>query len=75
MNKIYILSVNGERIYFYGELVEENYDKIQHICKQITVESTEKNVDKICNLFFYKVLSELNLVLIKLPIKHIFRIE
>ena len=72
MKKLYALSFRGKMVYFLGDVGEEWYDQIEQIGNAIDRTMT---LEAFCVVFSQKVLSELNIELIKCPVTHIFRIR
>ena len=72
MKELYALSYRGRMMYFSGEVPEELYDLIEQMGN--TIDKT-LSFEDFCKVFSKRVLSELNIELIRCPVTHIFRVR
>ena len=72
MKELYALSFRGRMMYFSGQVPEELYDQIEQMANTV---DKALSFDDFCKVFSKRVLSELNIELIKFPVAHIFRVR
>lgn len=76
MNKvnIYILTIMGNRFYFYGELSEEECEIVEMFCKEISSENKETNSEELLKIFQNALDSSISKKIELVKVKHVFRI-
>lgn len=71
---IYILTIMGNRVYFYGELSEEECEIVEMLCKEISSENKETNAEELLKIFQNSLDSSLSKKIELVKVKHVFRI-
>lgn len=71
---IYILTIMGNRFYFYGELSEEECEIVEMFCKEISSENKETNSEELLKIFQNALDSSISKKIELVKVKHVFRI-
>lgn len=71
---IYIVTIMGNRFYFYGELSEEECKIVEEICKRISSDRIETDVENKIKLFQKMLESSIAEKIKLVKVKHVFRI-
>lgn len=71
---IYIVTIMGNRFYFYGELSEEECEIVEMLCKEISAESKESDLEELLKIFQNSLDSSLSKKIELAKVKYVFRI-
>lgn len=71
---IYIVTIMGNRFYFYGELSEEECEIVQILCKKISSGSKETDAEELLKIFQNSLDSSLSKKIELAKVKYVFRI-
>lgn len=74
MEPLYAISVNGTMTYFTADISEYDYSEIEKIAEKSKRDIDSINNEDVRQKFINTVLSNLNIRLTEIPIKHVFRI-
>lgn len=71
---IYIVTIMGNRFYFYGELSEEECKIVEMLCKDIASEYKETDEQELIKIFQNSLDSSISKKLKNVEVKYVFRI-
>ena len=71
---IYIVTIMGNRFYFYGELSEEECETVEKLCKNIALVYKETDEQKLIKIFQNSLDSSISKKLKNVEVKYVFRI-
>lgn len=71
---IYIVTIMGNRFYFYGELSEEECEIVEMLCKDIASVYKETDEQELIKIFQNSLDSSISKKLKNVEVKYVFRI-
>lgn len=71
---IYIVTIMGNRFYFYGELSEEECEIVEMLCKDIASVHKETDEQELIKIFQNSLDSSISKKLKNVEVKYVFRI-
>jgi len=76
MESLYAVSINGTMLYVKGNLSEQECIAVETLAKHFhSTDGNHIDCNIICQAFIKEVENSLNILLVRVPIKYVFRIK